>query len=200
MQNPQYPTIAIAVFLVIFAACIIILAWPISEPWHKNCCVIVAVVLVAIAATLILFVYLTNPIIPPPVPPVQPVIKITSHIENKETMAQTVRGVASRIPEGSQIWLVLYAHDPTNRYYPQQAINPDRNGDWFLPGITIGNRNNVGYKFDIIVLLADEHAKKKFNDYFHYSNLAKSGWPGMEQLPDGAEVYDNVTVTRTSSP
>jgi hypothetical protein len=113
-------------------------------------------------------------------------------------MIQTVWGVASRIPAGSQIWAVIYAHHPTNRYYPQKGlITPDLEGNWIIRDIRIGNANNVGYKFDIIALMLNKSEQKEFTDYFNESNAVGS-WPGMQQLPSvGIIAYDNVTVTRT---
>lgn len=114
---------------------------------------------------------------------------------SKVPMIQTIQGHASDIPAGSQIWLVLYAHEPTNRYYPQKVIIPERNGDWSIRNMNIGNRNDAGYKFDIMAIMANEFVQKEFMTYVKASNKA-GNWPGIAQLPVGAKEYGAITVIR----
>jgi len=131
----------------------------------------------------------------------QPQIRILFPVNGTDIgQFQNVDGVAKRIPEGYQIWHVIYAHNPTNGFYPKVQINPDRSGVWSIKDVDIGNRNNNGYKFDIIVLLANESAQKEFRNYFYESNIAGGVWPSMGQLPVGTKEYDTVTVTRAQKP
>ena len=112
------------------------------------------------------------------------------------TMDQTVQGVASRIPAGSQLWIVIHAHIPTNRYYPQrEPITPDLDGKWLIRDINVGNTNDASYKFDIMAILANKSAQSEFIAYINESNKA-ANWPGMARLPVGAEEYYTVTVMR----
>lgn len=123
---------------------------------------------------------------------IQPSIKITSPDENSIiNKTIDIEGKAKRIPEGDPIWAVVYAYDPTNRYYPQsQLIYPAPDGLWRLKGITVGADKDHGRKFDIIACSADDKADKIFKD------ALKPPWQGLEKLPSGTKVYDRITVTR----
>lgn len=122
----------------------------------------------------------------------QPLIKITSP-EDNALINKTIdiNGTAKRIPEGDSIWAVVYAYDPTNRYYPQsQLIYPDPDGLWRLKDITVGVDKDHGRKFDIIVVSADDKADKIFRDSL------KPPWEGLEKISSGIKEYDRITVTR----
>lgn len=194
LQNPMHPVIAIAIFLMISAIGIFIIKGyykRIPKRWHGA----IAAMLIIFALIIILYACLTNQ---PLLPPLPPHIEITSPENGSDiTMVQSVTGISSGIPAEPQLWVVIYAHKPTNRYYPQrEPITPDRNGNWLIKDINVGNAYNSGYKFDIIALLLNESGQKEFDDYFKNVNTAGSGWPGMKQLPAGIIASDNVTVTR----
>lgn len=107
---------------------------------------------------------------------------------------EMVRGTSQKIPKGQAIWIVVYPHI-AGRYHPQNdPADIQANGDW--ASLTfIGIENDVGNKFDIIVVLADKNTQDTFKAYLTQSN-DKKVWLGLEKLPEGATVYNRITVTR----
>lgn len=130
-------------------------------------------------------------------------MKITSEMEIKITYpyeGATVEikvmtgGISQGIPEGQVIWIVVYPH-VVGRYYPQNnPADVQADGDWSSL-IHIGVEEDIGRKFDIIAVLANKEAQDAFNDYLVESEREQD-YPGLESLPDGAVIYDRVTVTR----
>lgn len=107
---------------------------------------------------------------------------------------EMVRGTSQKIPEGQTIWIVVYPH-VAGRYYPQNdPADVQANGDW--TSLTfIGVEEDVGGKFDIIAVLADKRAQDTFYAYLTQAKDKKT-WPGLKRLPEGATIYDRITVTR----
>lgn len=107
---------------------------------------------------------------------------------------EMVRGTSQKIPEGPAIWIVVYPH-VAGRYYPQNdTADVQANGDW--TSLTyIGIEEDVNRKFNIIAVLADKRAQDAFNAYLTQAKDKKT-WPGLERLPEGATIYDRITVTR----
>ena len=125
----------------------------------------------------------------------KPKIEITYPYDgaNVETR-EMVRGTSQKIPEGQAIWIMVYPH-VVGRYYPQDnPTDVQANGDW-TSLIYIGIKEDVNRKFDIIAVLADKRAQDAFNAYFKKAKDTKT-WPGLERLPEGATIYDRITVTR----
>jgi len=71
------------------------------------------------------------------------------------------------------------------------------NGEWSLP-IYIGVKENVGDTFNIVAVLANQDANIEFTNYINTGNRIGS-WPGIN-IPIGAYVVDQVTVTRKPDP
>ena len=105
---------------------------------------------------------------------------------------EMVRGTSQKIAEGQAIWIVVYVD---GRYYPQDdPADVQVDGDWSSLAF-IGIEEDVGRKFDIIAVLANKDAQDAFNAYLVQAKVKKT-WPGLEKLPNGAEIYDRITVTR----
>lgn len=109
---------------------------------------------------------------------------------------EMVRGTSQNIPERQVIWIVVYSQ-VAGRYYPQNyPADVQANGDWSsLAFIGIKEDSGKKFKFDIIAVLADEKAQDTFNDYLIQAK-DKEKWEGLERLPEGALIYDRITVTR----
>jgi hypothetical protein len=60
----------------------------------------------------------------------------------------------------------------------------------------IGKDTDDGLKFTLFAVLADGKANRAILDYLDKSK-ASASWPGLQKLPDGAVIYDKITVTRT---
>jgi len=112
-------------------------------------------------------------------------------------MKETVSGTAKNIPSGYKLWILVHPL-ATNNLYPQKGNVQIINEKWSIP-IEIGIKENAGEQFEIIAALADEKAHEEFTNYI---NTGKNTgyWPGMNNIPDGAGVYDEVIVTRNTEP
>jgi hypothetical protein len=66
------------------------------------------------------------------------------------------------------------------------------NGKWSVP-VVISTKDNIGDKFDIIAVLADQKARAEFTSYIVERNLYNT-LPGLDKIPNGATIYDKVTV------
>lgn len=116
---------------------------------------------------------------------------------NTVQINENISGTAKNIPDGYELWILVYPY-AANRYYPQHDKVNIQNGEWSLP-VGIGTEDNVGYKFDIIAVLADKEARAEFTSYIiNCENTDK--WPGMKKIPVGAKVYDRVIVIRKPPP
>ncbi len=108
---------------------------------------------------------------------------------------EMARGTSQKIPEGQAIWIVVYTH-VVDRYYPRDNhADVQANGDWASSLTYIGIEEDVNKKFDIIAVLADKRAQDAFNAYLKQSEDTET-WPGLKRLPEGATIYDRITVTR----
>lgn len=126
-------------------------------------------------------------------------VKITNP-QNGATIPQAsidIEGTSKEILAGQALWIMVYPHG-VNRYYPQDKrdlpIVMMANGDWSTQAIVGSNMDN-GIEFKIFAVLADEKANKAIIDYLDASR-ASGSWDGLVQLPDGATIYDKVSVTR----
>ncbi len=128
-------------------------------------------------------------------PALPTMVRITYPSEGSEVERKvTVRGTSQNIPEGQVIWVVIYVHD-VRRYFPQDLpADVQVNGDWVSP-VIIGIDEDLGKEFDIIVVLVDQKAQDAFNDYLKDWG-GKYPSPGLERLPEGALIYQRITVTR----
>jgi hypothetical protein len=126
-------------------------------------------------------------------------VEITSPADGDTVsmIGEDIEGTSKDIPEGYELWIMVYP-DGVNRFYPQDKrdlpLIPMANGDWTAEAI-IGSDPDHGLEFKLYAVLANETANTEILDYLDRSREAGS-WDGLEQLPDGAEIYDYVTVIR----
>jgi hypothetical protein len=122
-------------------------------------------------------------------------VEITYPVEGtKVEQTEAIKGVSRLVPEGQEIW-ILVVPQRADRYYPHnRPADVLVNGGWHSLA-NIGITEDVGDKFDILVVLVDGDAQDVFEDYLREAE-EKKDWPGLEQLPDGAVIYDRITVTR----
>jgi hypothetical protein len=97
------------------------------------------------------------------------------------------------------IWPVVFI---SGRYYPQDdggKAAQKANGEWYQ-NVRFGDCTNnpevdSGKAFQLIILTANEATNLEFENYF--SNGRKTGqWPGMKELPAGAEEQVRIIVIR----
>lgn len=122
-------------------------------------------------------------------------ITITDPIdEDSVELIYFVRGTAQEIPEDKELWIVVYCPS-IGQYYPQNgSVEPNDLGEWEFRTY-IGQENNSGLDFEIKVVLADSLAQEIFNNYIAESEI-KGEWEGIINIPEGAQTYAYVQVTR----
>lgn len=130
----------------------------------------------------------------PTLPSTQAKINITYPLDSTDVqMQETVKGTATNIPEGQQLWIVI-KQQSLLEYRPQNYVNIQSDGSWELP-VQIGEGDSHGSWFDIYAVLADKNAQNEFNNYLN--TFEKTGiWPEMMELPDGSKVKVKVSVGR----
>ena len=102
----------------------------------------------------------------------------------------TVEGTASNVPDDLSFWIVTVA--PDNMWYPNTPVVIFK--DTWSAKIWIGRTpENIGEKFYIHAILADEKADNELQDYMEECRR-KGSWPGLHSLPRGAKVYAKVMV------
>jgi len=123
-----------------------------------------------------------------------PEIKIAYPLNSATVqMKETITGTAENIPDGQQLWIVIYPQD-AYKYYLQNPVDFQSDGRWTLP-VQFGEEQNVGTKFDLYAVLADNNAEKELNNYMTASENAKS-YGGMRELPNGTTKITKLTVIR----
>lgn len=112
----------------------------------------------------------------------------TAHI------TENITGTAQNIPERCELWILVYPY-ATKTYYPQYGGASVQNGVWSVP-IYIGINDSIGEKFDIIAVLADNNARAELTSFLENGKIKNDWTVGMKEIPDGATVYDRITVVR----
>lgn len=107
---------------------------------------------------------------------------------------EVVRGTFQGLPTGKTIWIVLLIPE-VGRYYPQNRPADLEAANRWSSLVYIGVPSDTGKRFDILAVVADTGAQNAFNAYLADAR-DRSDWAGMEALPEGAVIYDRITVTR----
>lgn len=136
---------------------------------------------------------------PPPAPTPTPTpvtaVKITQPVEGgKVELKEVARGTSQNIPAGQVIWMVIFDQD-MNRFFPQNNPADIQANDGWSSAVAIGNPKDGGKKFDLKAVLADKEGQKAFKEYL-VNWKGKANAPGLELIPDGAKIYDSVSVIR----
>jgi len=107
---------------------------------------------------------------------------------------ETVRGTSQELSAEQVIWVVIFAQE-VGRYYPQNRPADIEAGNRWSSIVYIGQQADAGKRFDILAVVANAEAQDAFNVYLADAR-DRSDWPGLEALPEGAVIYDRITVTR----
>lgn len=107
---------------------------------------------------------------------------------------EVVLGTFQGLPEGKTIWIVIFIPE-VGRYYPQNRPVDLEAGNKWSSLAYIGVPSDTGKRFDILAVVVDTGAQNAFNAYLADAR-DRSDWAGMEALPEGAIIYDRITVTR----
>jgi hypothetical protein len=105
-----------------------------------------------------------------------------------------IRGESRNVPEDRTIWVIIAPHD-VEGYYPQgEAVMIESTGDWSTWGLfTTPATADGGY--DVLAVLVDLDARRILRTSFARAELGSPG-PELDELPDGVEIYDRITVFR----
>ncbi|MEW6498923.1 MAG: hypothetical protein AB1589_41500 [Cyanobacteriota bacterium] len=97
-----------------------------------------------------------------PDPTSKPEVQILEPPEgSKVSMKSTFKGTYKNLPEGSSIWIYVYA-PKAHKYYldPIAQAGNKRDGTWTRSGVILGGEADSGEEFIVGVLIADEEATK----------------------------------------
>ncbi len=102
-----------------------------------------------------------------------------------------VVGKCSNVQSNYSIWLCVVPID-SFKYYPQrEPIQPDDHWEFHHVGIGRSDPADSGRQFIICAVLADEVASSVLYQY------AQEVFTGMETLPTGATICDQILVRRS---
>ena len=114
-----------------------------------------------------------------------------------------VSGTYQDLPEDAELWVLVYTW-MDGRFYPQSQDDPpaparkDSETNWSTAAfIGLEGDEGIGDCYDIVVVAADEAANQRLIEMMDdWSD--RGNWPGLdaEELPDGLEEKDAVTVQR----
>lgn len=121
-------------------------------------------------------------------------VKITTPINlQKVDIPVTVKGTYQDLPQGQEIWILVYPI-VIGRYYPQRPVEYLDVNRW-VSSISVGNDRDNGKSFYIYAVLADEEAQRVLKDYMEQVEKTNDS-QGMPDLVKGARICSAVTVTR----
>jgi hypothetical protein len=117
---------------------------------------------------------------------------------NGATVSKIIEvGGTSKGISAERLWICVYPPG-VSRYYPPDKrdfpISMASNGSWSTK-VVIGRDVYTGSEFKLCAVVVDEKANRKIIEYLDKCKANKS-WPGLKQLPEGAEIYDKIAVTR----
>nr|VFK58081.1 MAG: hypothetical protein BECKUNK1418G_GA0071005_10025 [Candidatus Kentron sp. UNK]VFK68242.1 MAG: hypothetical protein BECKUNK1418H_GA0071006_10015 [Candidatus Kentron sp. UNK] len=127
---------------------------------------------------------------------------ITSHRENqKVTTPEYLEGECKNIPKGTYLWIVVRPKF-TQSYHPQ-SNRPDHgpmsngcDGAWEgIAYIGASQQTDINGRFEILLVGVDIKGSTIMRNYLikaHHTNR----WHGFRQLPEGARIYQKITVIR----
>jgi hypothetical protein len=118
----------------------------------------------------------------------------------------TVNGNSQNVSAHQVIWIIVFVPKVGvgYQYYPMsEAAKMQDNGEW-SSFTTLGGDKDIGDRFDIIAVIADQTAQEAIRDYISsltaYNNGSKSNvpgfLPGIATLPAGTVEYNWITITR----
>lgn len=112
----------------------------------------------------------------------------------KVDQTETVRGTVEGLPSEHVIWVVVFAQE-VGRFYPQNRPADIEAANKWSSLVYIGVPADTDKRFDILAVVVNTEAQNALRAYLSDAR-DRSDWPGLEALPEGAMIYDRITVTR----
>jgi hypothetical protein len=128
-----------------------------------------------------------------PSPATEVIITYPTNLSRVE-QTETVRGTVVGLPEEQVVWVIVFMQE-VGRYYPQNRPADLEASNRWSSLVYIGVPSDTDKRFDILVVVADTNAQNALNAYLADAR-DRGDWAGMEALPEGAVIYDRITVTR----
>lgn len=109
----------------------------------------------------------------------------------------TVNGkLSSNLATNQHLWLVVHPED-SGGWWPQNSEIITGSDLAWEQTIYIGQKDSqedIGKKHDLLLVLADETANRKFNDYL--KRASETGVYPREPLPSNVKILNKITVIR----
>ncbi|MBI5043598.1 MAG: hypothetical protein HZC10_07180 [Nitrospirae bacterium] len=100
---------------------------------------------------------------------------------------------SGKLPERHYLWVVVNPEPSPNEWWPQGRIDSSI-GDWEAP-VSLGReKEDIGAKYTIAIIMVDEKDDRYFEDYQEKAKKTSS-WPGIP-LPGSKIHIDKITVKR----
>jgi hypothetical protein len=107
---------------------------------------------------------------------------------------ELVRGTSRHLPADHEIWVLVCPHG-THTYYPQSEVyRIEPGGDWSTRAL-IGPGPEAEGSFDVLAVLADRSASDTFRAAMADPDTEYVG-DTLDELPDGVQIHDRITVVR----
>nr|VFJ49871.1 MAG: hypothetical protein BECKDK2373C_GA0170839_10279 [Candidatus Kentron sp. DK] len=128
--------------------------------------------------------------------------RITSHEKNQRvTTPEYLEGECNNVPEGTYLWVVVRPKF-TQNYHPQSnqpdsgPISNGCDGDWEgIAYIGAGPETDINGRFEILLVGVDIKGSTIMQSYLNKAHQTHN-WHGISRLPEGATIYQKMTVIR----
>lgn len=127
----------------------------------------------------------------------EPTAQISSPVDAHVPHVVHLHGTLADVPATDQVWAMTQDRS-TKRLHPQpeKCTRNPATSTYLCGSLYIGAEvGGAGGQFVIYVVAADPEAAMEFMRY-HASQLESGGYPGMEDMPDGATVLASKEVIR----
>ena len=127
-------------------------------------------------------------------PPPQPSITIATPANNAPVnMYEWISGTSQNIPADRHLWIIIRVDE---KYFAHEVLTINANGRW-EHDTQIGQENEGGKRFDVMVVLANSSAHTTLRDWRDKQNTAQQY--DLTSLPVGVTQYSAISVTRRNT-
>jgi hypothetical protein len=106
-----------------------------------------------------------------------------------------VQGTVQNLPPGQKIWVFTQNPGSSDLNPQPQAAVINSAGSWTSQTF-VGSSGDAGKQFQILVVTANATAVNTITSYLATARQT-GNYPGLPQIPAGAQLYDKIPVTRT---